>query len=108
MYSLQCRRERVCRRPRRFQEVETDLAGLEVDVWVADGSCEGDSGRGEGIGGRNEDVEVPETGWEGSISRGAGGKIVTAAVVGGGGRNTFVSCAGETLHNGFPVQYFRL
>ncbi len=106
MYSLQCRCERVRRRPRRFQEVEADLAGLEVDVWVADGSCEGDSGRGEGIGGRDEDVEVPETGWEGSISRGAGGKSVMAAV--GRGAVTFVSCARETLHNGFPVQYFRL
>lgn len=33
---------------------------------------------------------------------GAGKKLVIV----GGERNTFVSCAGETLHHGFPVQYF--
>ena len=29
---------------------------------MADGGCEGDFGRGERVGWRDEDVEVPETG----------------------------------------------
>ena len=75
VYSLERRCERVCRRPRRFQEVEADLAGLEIHVWVADGGCEGDFGRGVGVGGRDEDVEVPETGWR-AVSGGAGDHLV--------------------------------
>lgn len=62
MYSLQGRRERVCRRPRRFEQIEADFAGFEIHVGVADGGCEGDFGRGERVGGRDEDVEAPETG----------------------------------------------
>lgn len=30
---------------------------------MADGGGKGDSGRGERVGGRYKDVEVPETGW---------------------------------------------
>lgn len=62
VYSLQRRSERVRRRPRRFQEVEADFASFEIHVRVADGGCEGDFGRGERVGWRDEDVEVPETG----------------------------------------------
>lgn len=68
MYSLQRRRERIRRRPRRFQQVEADFAGFEIDIRVADGCCEGDFGRGERVGWRDEDVEVPETGCWGNLS----------------------------------------
>ena len=37
MDSLQRRRERVRRRPRRLQEVEADFASLEIYIGVADG-----------------------------------------------------------------------
>ena len=100
MYSLQGRRERVRRRPRRLQQVEADLAGFEVHVRVADGGCEGDFGRGEGVGGRDEDVEAPETG-----CRGGGWSVGEAGRRRGGG-STFVSGAGEPSHDGFPVQDF--
>lgn len=62
MDGLQRRRQRICRRPRRFQEVEADFSGLEIHVWVADWGGKGDSGRGERVGGRDKDVKVPETG----------------------------------------------
>lgn len=35
---------------------------------MADGGREGDFGRGERVGGGDEDVEVPETGWVGEVS----------------------------------------
>ena len=49
----------VCGRPRRFQEVEADLAGLEVDVWMADGRDEADFRRAERVLRRNADVKEP-------------------------------------------------
>lgn len=48
---------------------------------MADWGCEGNPGRGEGIGGRDEDVEVPETGW-GVVSGRSGEKLF---IVGGWG-----------------------
>ena len=60
---LQRRRKRVCRRPRRFQQVEADFSCLEIHVWVADWGRKGYFWRGERVGGRDEDVEVPQTGW---------------------------------------------
>lgn len=79
MDSLQRRRERVRRRPRRLQKIEADFASLEIHIGVADGRREVDFGRGERVGGRDEDVEAPETG--------------------------FVSGAGKAFHHSFPVQY---
>lgn len=61
--SLQSRRKRVCRRPRRFQEVDADFTGLEIHIRVADRSRKGYLGWGERVGARDEDVEVPQTGW---------------------------------------------
>ena len=68
MDSLQRRCERVRRRPRRLQKIEADFARLEIHIRVADGRRKGDFGRGERVGGRDEDVEAPEAG----LNRGAG------------------------------------
>ena len=45
MYRRQRARDSICRTPGRLEEVEADLAGLEVHVWVADGCTEEDCGR---------------------------------------------------------------
>ena len=42
------------------QQREADLAGLEVDVGVADGRDEGNLGRLERVLGRDGDLEEPE------------------------------------------------
>ena len=59
MYRRHRRGNCVCGRPSSFQQVETDLAGLEVDVGVADGRDEADGGWGEGVCGGDVDVEEP-------------------------------------------------
>ena len=67
---LQRRRKRICRRPRCLQEVEADFTRFEIHVWVADWGRESDFGWCERVRGRDEDVEVPETGWKGwSVGR---------------------------------------
>lgn len=42
------------------QEGETYLACREADVWVGNARFEADGGWGEGVVGRNFDVELPE------------------------------------------------
>lgn len=42
------------------QEGKTYLACGEADVWVGDARFEADGGRGEGVVGRDFDVELPE------------------------------------------------
>lgn len=59
MYARHCGRDGVRRRPRCLEQIEADLAGLEVDIWVADGRDEADGGRGEGVCVRDVDVEGP-------------------------------------------------
>jgi len=63
MYARHGGRDGVCRRPRRLEQIEADLAGLEVDVGVADGGDEADGGRGVRVGGWNVDVEGPAAAW---------------------------------------------
>jgi hypothetical protein len=46
-------------RPGRLEQIEADLAGLEVDVGVADGRDEADGRRREGVCVRDVDVESP-------------------------------------------------
>lgn len=46
---------------------------------MADGGGKGDSGRGERVGGRDKDVEVPETGW-GVVSGEIGDKSVSSGL----------------------------
>ncbi len=45
--------------PRRLEEIEADLARLEVDVRVANGCVEFDGGWAEGVLCRDFDVEEP-------------------------------------------------
>lgn len=49
----------VGRGPRRFEQIETNLARFKVDIGVADGRNEADGGRRKGIGWRNGDGEEP-------------------------------------------------
>ncbi len=49
MYTGQSSRNRVRGCPRRLQQVEADLAGFEIYVWVADGRYEADCGRRERV-----------------------------------------------------------
>lgn len=42
------------------QEGETDFAGCEADVGVGDACFEADGGWGEGVVGRDFDVDLPE------------------------------------------------
>ena len=59
MYRRHRRCDCVCGRPCGLEQVETDLAGFEVDVGVADGRDEADGGWGEGVGRGDVDVEEP-------------------------------------------------
>ena len=43
------------------EQREADLAGLEVDIGMADGRDEGDLGRLERVFGRDGDLEEPQT-----------------------------------------------
>ena len=63
VYARHGRRDGVCGRPARLEQVEADLARLEVDVGVADGREEADGGRRVGVGGRDVDVEEPCAAW---------------------------------------------
>lgn len=54
MYGRECAGERIYGGPRGLEEIEADLAGFEVDVWMADGRGECDCRWGEGV-----------IGWEG-------------------------------------------
>lgn len=68
MYSFQGGDEGVGGGPGRFEKVEADLARFEVHVRVADGGFEFYGRRGEGVGGRDGDVEFPEAGCGGGVS----------------------------------------
>lgn len=59
MYRRQSGGDSVGGRPRGLEEIETDLAGTEVDVGVADWGREFYGGGREGVGGRNGDEEEP-------------------------------------------------
>lgn len=61
MYTRHGSRDGVGRRPRGLQQIETDLASLEVDVWMADFGDEFYGRRDEGVCGGNGDVEEPAT-----------------------------------------------
>jgi hypothetical protein len=63
VYARHSRSDGVCGRPACLEQVEADLACLEVDVGVADGRDEADSGRRVGVGGRDVDVEEPCAAW---------------------------------------------
>ena len=56
MYARHSRSDGVCGRPACLEQVEADLARLEVDIGVADGRDEADGGRGVRVGGRDVDV----------------------------------------------------
>ena len=49
MHRLQRRRKRISRRPRRFQQIQTYLPSLKVDIGVADWREEFDGGGRVGI-----------------------------------------------------------
>lgn len=53
-------RDRIHRRPRSLEQVQADLARLEVDVWVTDGSDEANGRRCIGVCVRDLDVEFPQ------------------------------------------------
>jgi len=59
MHTRQRRRYSISGRPRRLEQIETDFAGLEIDIRVADFGDEFDGGRGEGVSVGDGDVEEP-------------------------------------------------
>lgn len=59
VYACHCCCNRICRCPIRFEEIKADLAGLEINVWVADGCDKANGGRRVGICGGNVDIEQP-------------------------------------------------
>lgn len=59
MYACHGRCDGICGCPARLEQIEADLAGLEVDVGVADGRYEAHGGRRVGIGVGDVDVEEP-------------------------------------------------
>ena len=59
MYAHHSRRDSVCGCPARLEQVEADLASLEVNIGVADGRDEADRRRRIGIGRRDVNVEEP-------------------------------------------------
>jgi hypothetical protein len=63
MYARHGGRDGVGWGPRRLEQIEADLAGLEVDVGVADGRDEADRGRRKGVGVWDVDVEGPAAAW---------------------------------------------
>ena len=63
MYARHSRSDGVCGRPASLEQVEADLARLEVDIGVADGRDEADGGRRVRVGGRDVDVEEPCAAW---------------------------------------------
>lgn len=63
VYTRHGRRDSVRRRPRRFEEIETDFSRLEVDIRVADGRDEADGGGRERVGGWDGDGEKPAAVW---------------------------------------------
>jgi hypothetical protein len=65
MHTRQRRSNSIRRRPRLLQQIEADLACLEVDVRVANWGYKADCGRGERVGGRDVDGEFPEAAWVG-------------------------------------------
>ena len=63
MYARHGRRDGIRRGPGGLEQIEADLAGLEVDVGVADWRDEADGGRGEGVVRWDMDVEGPAAAW---------------------------------------------
>jgi hypothetical protein len=69
MYTRHCCCDSVRRRPVRLEKVKTDLAGLEVDVRMADGRDEADRRRRIGVCRRDVDVEEPCAACKRSVTR---------------------------------------
>jgi len=63
MYRRHGRGDGVRGRPRRLEQVEADLARVEVDIGVADGRDEADRGRRVGVRVWNVDVKKPAAAW---------------------------------------------
>ena len=61
MYAHHSRRDGVCGCPARLEQVETDLAGLEVNVGMADGRNKADRRRRVRVGRRDVNIEEPCT-----------------------------------------------
>ena len=64
LHRLECLCDCIRRTPRRLEKIKADLAGLEVDVWMADWCDEGYCRRREGVGWGDCDGELPEAVWE--------------------------------------------
>lgn len=59
MYACHGSRDRVRGGPIRLEQVKTNLAGLKVDVGMADGRNKANGGRRVGVRRRNVNVEKP-------------------------------------------------